>query len=1179
MALIRSEIAQPCPSAWRPRPWLAIAAALCNLLVACGATESPAPADDGAASADGLPADVPSLSADVSTTNSMDFVCPGGHGCACASDADCTLSNRCVSDAAGKSRCALPCAHAQCPMGLTCGTLDIAGTEQAFCIPGGGYHCDPCKSDSDCKAPGLRGSACVNYGGAGNFCGVQCLGDGECGKDYRCASVQRAEGGDTQQCVRIGKDLKSLGECGCSARAIAGNLSTTCFAENPPIKCKGSRSCSEAGLSLCEATTPTNEICDGVDNNCNGVTDENLCDDANLCTSDVCDLGAVPPACSHTPTSGDPCSDGNLCTENDTCDIGKCKGGAVSNCDDANPCSDDSCAPKKGCVNAFKNGKVCDDGDPCTKNESCNSGICSGGGVVVCDDKNDCTQDMCGANGCNFYAIDGGVCDDGDPCTYFDTCGGANCAGVKNPCDDKLACTTDSCEAKKGCAHVILKGGCDDGDLCTNGEACDPTGICTGGLAKLCPAGVGCTVNSCSSASGECVGAAKANGSACSDGNACTDSDVCQNGACEGNSTICNDNNACTDDSCDAGKGCIFNKNVGKCDDGNACTTSDLCAAGKCTGVGINVAVVCDDKNVCTSDACDTKLGCANVPKAGNCDDGNACTVGDACDGKGKCVSGVDSCNCTDNSECSAKDDGDLCNGSLTCQNKQCKIDPASVVTCPAGADTACMSNICDGATGKCSMIDAADGKICNDNSSCTSGDACVSGLCKGIATDCDDKNACTDDSCDELSGCKHANNSGGCDLDGNLCTADSCAGGKCSAGAKVVCEAGTDCAPNLCDAVTGKCAAKPLVDGALCSDGIVCTVNDACKTGKCVASAPAGSTALLAGAGTASFNNGKGITATFHSPRGIAVDSSGNIFVADTLNHAIRKVLADGTVTTYTGIGAKGFKDGAPGLAKFWNPTGIAVAADGTMYIADRFNQRIRKVALDGTVTTLAGTAPDPGFGDLKAPGDYVEGAAGVAKFDEPTGIVLDKNGDLIVADTANNRIRKVSVMDGSVTLLAGTGVPSWEDGPALSACFHGMEGLAYDSAGVLYIADTINQVIRVLSVNGIVSTLAGNGLSGPTNGLNLSAAFSDPIGIFAVGADIYVADSSNHRIRKISNGSVTTFAGTNSGYAEGLLDAVKFNEPSALVLANPGTFYVVDALNHRVRKINDPSQTCPPK
>jgi sugar lactone lactonase YvrE len=299
--------------------------------------------------------------------------------------------------------------------------------------------------------------------------------------------------------------------------------------------------------------------------------------------------------------------------------------------------------------------------------------------------------------------------------------------------------------------------------------------------------------------------------------------------------------------------------------------------------------------------------------------------------------------------------------------------------------------------------------------------------------------------------------------------------------------------------------------------------------------------------------------TARFNAPQGVAVDNAGNVYVADYSNNEIRKITPSGVVSTLAGSTTHGSVDGTGSAASFFLPQAIAVDSSGNVYVADTFNNEIRKVTPQGVVTTLAGST-SAGFAD---------GPAASAKFNLPSGLVVDASGTIYIADTSNNKIRKLQ--GGVVSTVAGTGAFGNADGPAASAAFDLPQGLAEDASGNLYIADSGNYEIRELS-GGQVTTLAGMPLTGHADGPALSASFYMPTGI-AVDAsgNIYIADNGNSELRLLSGGVVTTLAGSYSGRGntDGLGSAARFAGPNGLAMDISGNLYVVDTNNNEIRLV----------
>jgi sugar lactone lactonase YvrE len=215
----------------------------------------------------------------------------------------------------------------------------------------------------------------------------------------------------------------------------------------------------------------------------------------------------------------------------------------------------------------------------------------------------------------------------------------------------------------------------------------------------------------------------------------------------------------------------------------------------------------------------------------------------------------------------------------------------------------------------------------------------------------------------------------------------------------------------------------------------------------------PNGTASTLAGDGTAGYVDGAGISAQFHTPSSVALDSAGNIYVGDTDNQVIRKILPDGTVSTYAGSGVQGFADGSALTAQFNLPYGVAVDGGGNVYVADLINNRIRKISTNGTVSTVAGSAQ--GFAD---------GSPSTAKFNQPYGVAVNSVGDLFVADFGNSRVRKIS-SSGTVSTYAGTGTSGYADGNATTAQFAAPLGIALDGSGNVFVGDIFGNRVRKIA------------------------------------------------------------------------------------------------------------------
>ncbi len=276
---------------------------------------------------------------------------------------------------------------------------------------------------------------------------------------------------------------------------------------------------------------------------------------------------------------------------------------------------------------------------------------------------------------------------------------------------------------------------------------------------------------------------------------------------------------------------------------------------------------------------------------------------------------------------------------------------------------------------------------------------------------------------------------------------------------------------------------------------------------------------------------DGQSDSSLFSEPQGLAADASGNVYVADSGNHAIRKIDAAGQVSTVAGNGLLGRKDGKGNDALFYRPTDVAVAADGTLYVADSLNHAIRSISPAGEVKTLNALSTRVAElfpGQVSPAGDFADGDLKSAKFNEPTALALDAKGNLFVSDSGNQRIRYIDLQQGKVTTLAGGGqatnkelhVPGgFADGAVSEARFNFPAGLALTDEGGLVIADSHNHAIRYL-LDGQVRTIAGasDQRTGKADGIEGSAAFHRPMDV-AVRADgsVLVADTYNNKLREV--------------------------------------------------------------
>ena len=801
--------------------------------------------------------------------------CQPGEGCfldKCLGNSDC-LSGWCVNHL-GEGVCSKSCQE-DCPAGWTCSQVGTGPDIVYICVSDHANLCRPCTDSDDCQGPGGTEDSCVDYGSGMGFCGGHCNPLNKvsaCPEGFACQAGVTTEGIETAQCVA------AAGLCPCSKKAVTLGLWTGCLVQNEWGECSGKMVCEEAGLSECDAAVPGEEACNGIDDNCDGQVDEATCDDDNACTTDSC---TGEGGCLFEPLTGANCDDSDACTITDHCDEGTCVGSLIA-CNDNNPCTDDSCDGLSGCL--FEtNHATCDDGNACTVGDSCLDGDCAGTSVgCECETDQDCAayED---ANACNgtlicvqkgvqfecvidpltvvecspptgknanclaakCKAVDGScetvpannsfACEDGNKCTFGETCLDGLCQGMSPlNCNDGDPCTGDACHPEEGCVHEFNSAPCDDDNMCTFADFCQG-GECLPGEPFDCDDANLCTDDICNPLKG-CLHTN--NTQACDDQDPCTLQDKCSGGSCVGTAPKdCDDDNLCTDDLCIPLAGCSHENNGNLCDDGDKCSVGDSCVAGSCIS---GETLSCNDGNPCTEDLCDPGLGCYHNSNLSDCNDFNPCTTDDQCS-NGKCI-GTGSIDCDDAKPCTkdiclpdggcqhenidiACTDGNPCTLNDWCKDGACQ--PGLEFDCNDGEP--CTDDVCND-QGAC--VHTPNDGDCDDGNPCTAGDHCAAGACKpDLMTDCEDDNVCTTDSCHPVDGCIHALNTVACD-DGDPCTAgDKCALGICGAGATVDCADANPCTVDSC--VDGKCSHAPQ-DGA-CDDNNPCTENDICSAGLCV--------------------------------------------------------------------------------------------------------------------------------------------------------------------------------------------------------------------------------------------------------------------------------------------------------------------------------------------------------
>lgn len=431
----------------------------------------------------------------------------GEFGWPCDENSECN-SGYCIESAVGKV-CTETCLE-NCPDSWVCSEVTVTGTDTTYiCKPKYLHLCDPCLTHEDCADNAAQDAKCLPYESAGQFCGVDCSQGQICPIGYTCQDFAGPADLNYQQCA------PESGVCSCSPLAEGLGLSTTCSSVNEAGSCEGTRTCIEGqglsdcdalapsletcdgldndcndfiddlgepeaceitndfgtcpglvscsnGLSSCAGEEPVPELCDGLDNDCDGLTDEDLCDDGDPCTKDTCTQLEEVLECNHAIDDTLLCDDGDICTQTDKCEAGICVGFNPEVCDDGNPCTDDTCDPTVGCLTSF-NTIACEDGNACTEGDVCESGVCQSGGIKSCDDDNPCTADSCDP------AVEGGclsgIANEGFTCDYpgLDPCQQAKCS--------LGACVPFNANG----------GGCNTGD--SNCSA----GVCSGGLCMVIP--------------------------------------------------------------------------------------------------------------------------------------------------------------------------------------------------------------------------------------------------------------------------------------------------------------------------------------------------------------------------------------------------------------------------------------------------------------------------------------------------------------------------------------------------------------------------------------------------------------------------------------------------------------------------------------------------------------------
>ena len=505
----------------------------------------------------------------------------GEFGWPCTQNAECN-SGWCVPTKQGKV-CTKTCVES-CPDGWNC-RPQVAGDPVFLCLPRWLHICDPCEEATDCTTSEAdTGHYCLDHGAEGKFCGGECESDGKCPGGFECKPVPVGPGQITPQCVPVGG-----ASCTCSPLAIDFQLQTTCVVSNEFGACAGMRACTVDGLSDCDAKTPIAELCNGVDDDCDGATDNLPPDyqcfktnDNGTCSGKGQCIGGVE-VCDAPDAQPDVCdgldNDCNGVTDDGAVDT---DGDGQADCvdedddDDTLPDVADNCPLVQNLDQADNDGDgqgdACDpddDNDSSPDTEDCAplDGNIFPGSVEkcdgidndcngqtddnLCDDGNPCTEGSCNADGsCAQTPVNGIPCDDGTACTQTDVCSNGECLG-SNPliCDDMDGndCTISYCDANVGCLSKLADPGtaCEDGQPCIVGTTCNSLGQCGGGLQKaIATEDVGgcipasqadnpCVAYQCVGSTGQCL-TLNQDGVSCSDNSSiCKVGGTCKGGQCD----------------------------------------------------------------------------------------------------------------------------------------------------------------------------------------------------------------------------------------------------------------------------------------------------------------------------------------------------------------------------------------------------------------------------------------------------------------------------------------------------------------------------------------------------------------------------------------------------------------------------------------------------------------------